>query len=156
MKIMPDEVRRRVEALPERTLERGEVVLRAGAATKQLMFLKQGALDIEIEDEHLVRVSEPGAVIGDIAVLLDRPHTADVRAATRSTVHVVDDPEGFLKSEPEVMLHVARVLAERLNAVNHLLIDSRKRAAGGGEGEGLLRDTLARVGQALHIRTLSR
>ena len=58
-------------------------------------------------------------MIGDIAILLDRPHTADVRAATRSVLYVAEDPEAFLAHEPEVTLYIARILAERLNAVNH-------------------------------------
>ena len=154
MQTMPRDVMERVESLPERAVEPGEVVVHAGGATGQLMFLKRGTLDIEIEDEHLMRVSEPGAVVGDIAVLLDRPHTATVRAAAPSALYVVDDPIRFLRNEPELLLYVARVLAERLNAVNHLLIDSRKRISEGGEKSGLLADVLGRVSQALNIRTI--
>ncbi|MDX1540017.1 MAG: cyclic nucleotide-binding domain-containing protein [Geminicoccaceae bacterium] len=149
MQTMPGDLLERIAALPERTVEAGDLVLRAGGATGQLMFLKRGALDVEIEDEHLVRVAEPGAVIGDIAFLLNRPHTADVRAASRSVLYVADDPEAFLKSEPEVMLYVARVLAERLNAVNHLLIESRKRTGRGSEQDLLLLETLSRVRRAI-------
>lgn len=152
MQMMPDGVMARLRALPERSVEAGEVVVAAGGDTAELMFLKEGSLDVEIEDAHLARVSEPGAVIGDIAFLLGRPHTATVRAVSRSTVHVADDPLAFLRAEPEVMLYVARVLAERLNAVNHLLIESRRRAQGSEEPGGLLADTLSRVGQALNLR----
>lgn len=152
MQTMPDDVLRRIAVLPERAFEAGEPVLRAGGATGQLMFLKRGALDIEIEDEHLVRVAEPGAVIGDIAFLLGRPHTADVLAAIRSVLYVAEDPDGFLKSEPEVTLYVAQVLAHRLNAVNHLLIESRKRASRGSEQDLLLLETLSRVRRAIALR----
>lgn len=150
---MSDHVLKRIAMLPERSFAPGELLFRAGGATAQLMFLKHGAVDIEIEDEHLVRVSEPGAVIGDIAILLDRPHTADVRAAAPSVLYVAEDPEAFLTGEPEVMLHVARVLADRLNAVNHLLIESRKSAEGGTERSELL-DTLRRVSRAIAVRPM--
>ena len=36
------------------------------------------------------RVTEPGAVFGELSVLLDQPHTADVRAVTASQFHVAD------------------------------------------------------------------
>lgn len=152
MRMMPEEVLARLESLPLRRVEAGEVVVRAGGHTQELMFLQEGAVDVEIEDAHLARVSEPGAVIGDISFLLDRPHTATVRAVSPTVLRVAKDPLAFLRAEPEVMLYIARVLADRLNAVNHLLIESRRRAEESEEPGGLLAETLNRVGQALNIR----
>ena len=35
-------------------------------------------------------MTEPGAVFGELSVLLDQPHTADVRARKASQFHVAD------------------------------------------------------------------
>ena len=40
---------------------------------------------------------------------------------------MVEEPEAFLEAEPKVAIYVARILARRLNAVNHLLVDARRR-----------------------------
>lgn len=151
MEIMPQEVLARVAGFPIRSFAAGEVVLHAGSETGQLLFLQAGAVDIRLEDAHLARVAEPGAVFGDIAFFLGRPHTADVVAGAPASFYVVDDPEALLRREPVVALYVAMVLAERLNAVNHLLIEGRRRAAEAGQRRGLLMETLNRVGQALQI-----
>jgi CRP/FNR family cyclic AMP-dependent transcriptional regulator len=152
MKTMPEGILARLRDLPVRRVEAGEVLVHAGGDTQELMFLKEGALDVEIEDAHLARVTEPGAVIGDISFLLHRPHTATVRAAARSELFVAEDPAALLRGEPDVMLYIAAVLAGRLNAVNHLLIETRRRAEEREEPGGLLAETLSRVGQALNIR----
>lgn len=151
MRMMPEEVLARLESLPLRRVEAGEILLRAGGDTQEMMFLKEGVLDVEIEDSHLARVSEPGAVIGDLSFLLDRPHTATVRAASAAVLYVASEPLAFLRGEPDVMLYVARVLADRLNAVNHLLIESRRRAGESEEPGGLLAETLSRVSHALNL-----
>ena len=41
-------------------------------------------------EARIARISEPGAVFGELAVLLDQPHTADVRAVERSEFSVAD------------------------------------------------------------------
>jgi CRP/FNR family transcriptional regulator, cyclic AMP receptor protein len=151
MQITPREVLERLSDFPIRVFEPADVVLHAGSATGRLLFLTQGSVDIVIEEAHLARVTEPGAVFGEMALLLRRPHTADVLAVQPSGFYIVEDPEPFLKTEPLVALYVAMVLAERLNAVNHLLIEARKRAAEAGERRGLLIELLDRARRALHI-----
>jgi CRP/FNR family transcriptional regulator, cyclic AMP receptor protein len=151
VEIMPHEVLAKISDFPMRSFAAGEVVLHAGSETGQLLFLKEGAVDVVLEDAHLASVAEPGAVFGDMAFFLGRPHTADVVAGQAASLYVVEDPEALLRREPVVALYVARVLAERLNAVNHLLVEGQRRAAEAGQRRGLLMETLNRVGQALQI-----
>jgi CRP-like cAMP-binding protein len=42
------------------------------------------------EDTEIARVAEPGAVFGELSVLLDQPHTADVRALETSQFHIAN------------------------------------------------------------------
>jgi CRP/FNR family cyclic AMP-dependent transcriptional regulator len=39
---------------------------------------------------EIATVTEPGAVFGELSVLLDQPHTADVRALEASQFYVAD------------------------------------------------------------------
>ena len=67
-------------ALPLATYEAGEIVLAAGSKTGRLLFLRKGAAAVIRDGIEIARVSEPGAVFGEISALLDQPHSADVRA----------------------------------------------------------------------------
>ena len=150
MRIMtPREVLDRVRGFPLRTFEPGEAVISEAGATGQLLFLNEGTVEIAIEDVVIVRVSEPGSVFGEIALLLDQPHTAAVTAVQPSSFHVVDDPQALFEAEPQVAIYIAQILARRLNAVNHLLVDARRRIAQTDEPAGPVMDALRRMGHAL-------
>lgn len=151
MEVTPAEILEKVRAFPIRTFPPGAVVLAAGASTERLLFLKDGLVEILIEEVPVARVGQPGTIFGEMAFLLGRPHTADVVAVQPSRLFVVDEPAAFLEAEPRVGLYLATVLAERLNAVNHLLADARQRTA---EADlGLSSEALRRVTQALQIGT---
>lgn len=152
MQVMePQEVLDKLAEHPLRVFEEGDVVLSAGSRTGRLLFLKHGAVDVVINDVEVVRISEPGAVFGDVALLLGQPHRADVRAVQASSFHVVEDAEAFLDAEPGILLYIAKVLARRLDAVNHLLIEGKNRAAE-AEQRGFFAEMFERIGRALQIR----
>src|SRR5690242_17098783 len=54
------------------------------------LFLKSGAVEVVKDGVQLAEVSAPGAVFGELALLMDQPHTADVRATEQSEFHVAD------------------------------------------------------------------
>jgi CRP/FNR family cyclic AMP-dependent transcriptional regulator len=152
MQVMePQQILEKVADHPLRVFEAGDVVLSSGSRTGRLLFLKHGAVDVLVDDVDVVRISEPGAVFGDVALLLDQPHKADVRAVQPSSFHVVADGEALLDAEPEVLLYIAKVLAMRLDAVNHLLIDGRSQPAE-TEPRGFLAELYQRISHALQIR----
>ena len=68
---------------------------------------------------EIARVSEPGAVFGEISALLDCPHTADVRALASSQFHVVD-PAAL--QDPAALFYVATILARRIDGANQALV----------------------------------
>ena len=116
----------KLASLPLETYEAGSLVLAAGATTGKLLVLKEGAVEVVRDGVRLAEVSEPGAVFGELAALLGRPHTADVRALRRSTFHVADG-ESYLRADPIAALYVAILLAGRLQAVNRHLVEARTR-----------------------------
>lgn len=148
----PREVLEKLADYPLRVFEEGDVVLSEGSRTGRLLFLRHGAVDVVVGEVDLIRVDEPGAVFGDVALLLDQPHKADVRAVQPSSFHVVADPEAFLAAEPGALLYIAKVLARRLDAVNRLLIECKDRDAEAEPRGGLLADMASRIGHALQIR----
>jgi CRP/FNR family cyclic AMP-dependent transcriptional regulator len=150
--LTPQQILDKVRSFPSRSFAPGDRVLSQATATGQLLFLSEGAVDVGLENTFIARVAEPGAVFGDIAFLLDLPHTAEVMAVQPSSFHLVENPEAFLEAEPKVAIYVAQVLARRLNAVNHLLVEARRRVAETHHRRGILTDTLDRIGEALQLR----
>lgn len=107
--------------LPLATYQPGEIILAEGSKTGRLWILKKGAVAVARQGIEIAKVTEPGAVFGDISALLDTPHTADVRALEISVFHVVDAATSL--QDPAVLVHVARILAQRLNVANQTLVN---------------------------------
>jgi CRP-like cAMP-binding protein len=98
-----------------------EVVLTAGSKTGGLHFLRSGTVEVIKNGVQIASVNAPGSVFGELAVLLDQPHTADVRTLEKSEFYVADAP-AILASDPTVALYVAAILARRLDAANRWLV----------------------------------
>lgn len=123
----------RLSSLPVEVHEAGSLVLAAGAVTGKLLIMKEGAVEVVVEGTRVAEVSEPGAVFGEIALLLGRPHGADVRALRRSTFQVADGP-GYLRADPAAALYLAVVLARRVAAVDRHLVAARQGLRAGSRG----------------------
>jgi CRP-like cAMP-binding protein len=147
--IEPSAVRALLDACPIEAFAEGELILRQGTVSERMLFLKEGAVDIVRDEVTLARVTEPGAVLGDMGVILGRPHSADVRAAAPSRCHVIDNAARLLQVEPALALFVMTVLASRLDAVNGLLIEARARLGDAGPQRGFLAETLESLGRAM-------
>jgi len=83
-------LQQKLNGFPVVTYQAGESVLTAGLRTGRLLILKEGAVEVLKEGVQVAAVTEPGAVFGELSVLLDQPHTADVRALEVSQFHVAD------------------------------------------------------------------
>lgn len=118
-------IQKRLTTLPVSTYEPGEVVIAAGETTGKLLFLKQGLVEVVKAGMQIARISEAGAVFGELAVVLDQPHSADVRALERSQFTVADAPT-LLTSDRAIALYVAAILAGRLDATNVALVEVKR------------------------------
>src|SRR5262249_45866277 len=107
-------------ALPVTTYQAGEMVLGNGSRTNELLILRDGNVAVLKEGVEIAKVTEPGAVFGEISALLDCPHTADVRALAYSQFHVVD-PAAL--QAPAALFYVAAILARRIDEANRALVE---------------------------------
>jgi CRP/FNR family transcriptional regulator, cyclic AMP receptor protein len=71
----------------------------------------------------IAEVYEAGAVFGEMAHLLRTEPTATVRALTSCQLRLVADPAEFFRQHPAVALHMAEILARRLDSLNRYLVD---------------------------------
>jgi CRP-like cAMP-binding protein len=133
--------------LPVSVFEPGETVLVAGSTTGRLMVLRQGAVSVIRDGTQIARVSDPGAVFGELAMLLGIPHTADVRALERSEFSTADAAT-LLSENPTALLYVATTLAQRLDGANKALLDVKRQIEKGKPHEALAK-SVANVEQLL-------
>jgi CRP/FNR family transcriptional regulator, cyclic AMP receptor protein len=130
-------------SLPLVTYQAGETVIANGSRTGRLLILKKGAVAIVKEDTEIAQVAEPGAVFGELSVLLDQPHTADVHALETSQFHIAN-ATALLAQNPIAALYVATVLAHRLDGANHALIQLKNQLQT-GEAHSVIAKTVSRI-----------
>jgi len=104
--------------LPLVTYQAGETVIPYGSRTARLLILKKGAVAIIKEDTEIAKVTEPGAVFGELSVLLDQPCKMEVRALETSQFHIAD--AAVLLRQNPIAVHIAMVLARQLDNANDL------------------------------------
>ena len=133
--------------LPITKHDAGETVLTAGSTTGRLLVLKSGVVEVVKDGEQIAKVSTPGAVLGELAILLDRPHTADVRTLEQSEFHVAD-ASTLLANDSAMSLYIAAMLARRLDGANQALIEVRRQLRA-GEPRSLIGKTVEKVEELL-------
>jgi CRP-like cAMP-binding protein len=147
MPIIPSDFQRKLATFPLATYQADETVLSAATKTGRLLILKEGAVAVLKEGVEIARVTEPGAVFGELSVLLDQPHSAEVRALEASQFHVADGAT-TLRTDPIALLYVATVLAQRLDSANRALLDL-KRQVHTGEPRSAVGKTVEKIERLL-------
>jgi len=108
----------------------GALVIEQGATGGPMFVVVRGEVEVLRDNVRVAKISEPGAVFGEMHVLLGGPHTASVRTLKPSTFAIIENPRQFLASSPEASLLVAELLATRLDAMNKYLVDVKQQYEG--------------------------
>ena len=132
--------------LPEIEFAAGDIVVREGGTAGALWVLVSGALQVRKGTVLVNRITRPGALIGEISVLLGTAYSASVEATGRSVVRYAADGQALLASDPVIAKLVAVGLAERLNFVTTYLADL-KHQYGDAPGLSMVSDVLGQLAQ---------
>jgi CRP/FNR family cyclic AMP-dependent transcriptional regulator len=108
--------------LPEVEIDPGHEILREGERTGSIWILLSGELRVRRGTAVIDWIDRPGAVFGEMAVLLDTAATASVEATEPSRLRHAANGAEFL-ADPMVTRLVAVGLADRLNLVTTYLVD---------------------------------
>jgi CRP-like cAMP-binding protein len=95
-----------------------------------MYVLIEGEVEVLREGIRIAKAATPGVVFGEMSALLGGPHTATVRALRPSSFAVVAEPRAFLEKSAAASLHVAELLARRLDALNKYLVDVKRQYEG--------------------------
>jgi CRP-like cAMP-binding protein len=128
--------------VPRREFAAGTVFLSEGETSGRLYILADGSVEVLRGETQVAVIGEPGSIFGEMSVLLNRPHTATVRATSPVGAFVFDDAESFLKSNPEIAFLLGKLLAERLNAATTYLVDLKRQFEGHGNHFGMVGEVL--------------
>jgi predicted acylesterase/phospholipase RssA/CRP-like cAMP-binding protein len=147
----------------------GDVVFRQGDAGDGLFLVTSGRLRVTVATEGTERVLHDlgrGSVVGEIALLTDRPRTATVHAVRDSELQLLRAPVFLELAErsPALMSGMLRLLTDRLLTRDRLLTDRALppiraiAVAAAGQDPGpaaavgrLLADQLARSGRVRRL-----
>jgi CRP/FNR family transcriptional regulator, cyclic AMP receptor protein len=130
------------DGAPRQDFAPGTVLLTEGETSGRLYVLAEGTVEVLRGDTPVAVIAGAGSIFGEMSVLLNRPHTATVRAATPVGAFVFDDAESFLKSHPEIAFFLGRLLAERLNAATTYLVDIKRQFEGHSSHLGMVGEVL--------------
>lgn len=103
----------------------GTVLLEQGAQTGRLIVLKDGELEVVRDGTFISSTNAPGAIFGEMSLLLDKPHTATVRSVSDVECYVIHDALKALETHPAWTLQIARLLAQRVNSTTAALMEAR-------------------------------
>ena len=112
------------------SFEPGHIVIEQGTASGPLLVLVQGEVEVLRDNVRVAKASEPGAVFGEMSVLLGSPHTATIRTLKPSAFATIENPRQFLEASAEASLQVAGLLAARLDALTRYLADVKQQYEG--------------------------
>jgi CRP/FNR family cyclic AMP-dependent transcriptional regulator len=117
---------------PDYELEAGTTLLNVGDNTGRLYVLVEGTVEVYRDDVTIAFVDEPGAIFGEMSLLLNITHTANVRAASAVTVKIIEDALELLQQRPRLIIPIAQLLARRLQNANSYLVDLKRQFADQG------------------------
>lgn len=112
-----------LQTLPLVSFPAGATMIEEGRALGGIYFLVRGEVEILKNGVLIAETYEPGAVLGEMSWLLGTTPTATVRTLTPCEFRHVTDPAGFLRQNPDVVLHMAVTLARRVDSLAKYLVE---------------------------------
>jgi CRP/FNR family cyclic AMP-dependent transcriptional regulator len=131
-----------LQTLPAISCTAGAVLITEGRPLDGLYFLESGEVEVLKGGELIAEVFEPGAVFGDMAYLLGSAPTATVRALTPCVFRHVADPREYFRNNPDSALHMAVILARRLDSLNRYLVDIKQQFKDRADHLGMIDEVL--------------
>jgi CRP/FNR family transcriptional regulator, cyclic AMP receptor protein len=128
--------------LPVESTAAGDVLIQEGTEPGRMFVLVSGSLAVERDGVPIARVDTPGAVLGEMSVVLGKPATATLRAESEVRVRAVDDPLVFLVERPGAALEVLRTTARRLDGLTQYVADAKQQLAGADGHAGMVGEIL--------------
>lgn len=116
-------------SLNQQQFPAGAVLIPAGGKLNTMFVLRSGEVEVVRDGFVITTIRQPGTIFGEMAVLLDMPHSATVRAVTPVEVFAIPDAVRVLEQRPHLLLQIARLLARRVANTTAALVAAERDAA---------------------------
>lgn len=121
------------ELVESRSYRPGEIMIRQGETSRDLLLLNEGVVEISRKDgdgEVVLNEIEPPYILGDVAFLFGMPRTATARAKTEVKAFVVryDELKDMLKELPPWVHPLLTALTSDMKSLHHKSQTLEKRA----------------------------
>ncbi|MES1998015.1 MAG: cyclic nucleotide-binding domain-containing protein [Pseudomonadota bacterium] len=109
----------------------GQTVFRAGEPGNVMYVLISGTADVMVGDVVVER-AEPGALLGEMALVEHAPRTATVTAVSDCVLVPIDVARFhfLVQQTPYFATHVMKIMAERLRKMDLRLLESQAQKQG--------------------------
>ena len=131
-----------LQTLPQISFAAGEVVIEEGQPLRGIYFLEDGEVEVLKSGFLIAEVYEPGAVFGEMSWLLNTVPTATVRTIGSCRFRHVADPAAYFSKQPDVAIHMARVLARRIDSLNRYLVNIKEQFKDRADHLGIVDEVL--------------
>ena len=131
-----------LQTLPPVSCAAGDVIIAEGQPLQGIYFLERGEVEVLKAGTLIGETYEAGAVFGEMSFLLKTEPTATVRALSPCTFRYLVDPVNYFRQHPEVALHIAEILARRLDSLNRYLVDIKHQFEDRADHLGIIDEVL--------------
>lgn len=109
----------------------GQAVFRAGEPGNVMYVLISGTADVMVGDVVVER-AEPGALLGEMALVEDAPRTATVTAVSDCVLVPINVARFhfLVQQTPYFATHVMKIMAERLRKMDLRLLEAQAKKQG--------------------------
>jgi len=117
------------QSFSEKTLQRGEVILREGELSDTLYFVVAGAVKIfktsSQGKDQILSIARPGEALNDIPVFDGGANPTNAQTLGPVTLYSInkDKLQSIMQQYPKVSLNASRVLAQRMRQLVSLVED---------------------------------
>ncbi len=97
-------------------LRAGSILCEEGDTGHEMFILNRGNLAVHIGDKKVTDITEPGTVIGEMALLLGEKRTATLKTVSDCNITIVkhENLVGVARNNPDFFLNIAEKLAKGL------------------------------------------
>ena len=111
LQLPPEPLKKYIEAFDE-----GAVICKEGSEGSNMYVLLQGTVSVQVGNEFVAHLSQPGEAIGELSLFLEDRRSATLVADERVLLYVIpqEDLLLFHGSHPDLFLIIARTTADRV------------------------------------------
>ncbi len=120
----------------------GEVMMAEGETSGCLLVLVSGSVEVLKGETSITEVSDPGAIFGEVSILLGKPHPASVVATSATACHRIHDALDFMAANAAFTMAVAELQARRLKGMIGYVADVKAQFGDQGNHLGMVGDLL--------------